>query len=56
MNENSHFTEVCPKGPNDNKSSLVQVKAWDQNDEKPFSEPMMTQFTEAYIQHLGEMS
>ena len=34
------------KGPNDNKSSLVQVMAWCRTGIKPSSEPILTQFTD----------
>ena len=36
-----------PKGPIDNKSVLVQVMAWRWIGDKPLSEPMLTQFTDA---------
>ena len=38
-----------PRGPVDSKSALVQVMAWRRKGDKPFPEPMMTQFTEAYM-------
>ena len=44
------------KGPIDNKSSLVQVMAWHQSGGKPFPEPMLIQFPDAYMQHQEEMS
>ena len=34
-------------GPNGSKSALIKVKAWRQTGDRPFSEPMLTQFTEA---------
>ena len=40
-----------PKSPIDNKSTLVQVMAWRQIGDKPLPEPMMTQFTDAYMRH-----
>ena len=40
-----------PKGLIDNKSVLFQVMAWRQTGDKPLSEPMFTQFTDAYMQH-----
>ena len=50
-----YFTSISlkfvPKGPSDNKSSLVQVKAWQQTGDKPLPEPMLTQFTNAYKRH-----
>ena len=30
--------------------------AWRWMGDKPLSEPMLTQFTDAYMQHQGEMS
>ena len=36
--------------PFDKKAALVQVMAWRIGD-KPLPEPMMTQFTDAYIRH-----
>ena len=37
-----------PKGPNDDKSSLVQVMTWRWRGAKP-NEPIMTQFDDAYM-------
>ena len=40
----------CVSGsPTDNKAALVQVMAWRRTGDKPLSEPMMTQFADAYI-------
>ena len=40
------------KGAIDSKSSLVQVMAWRQTDDKPLPEPMMIQqFNDAYMRH-----
>ena len=33
--------KFVPKGPIDNKSALVQVKAWCQTGDKPLPEPIM---------------
>ena len=44
------------KGPIDNKSALVQVMAWRWTGGKSLLEPMLTQFTAAYMRQLGEMS
>ena len=41
------------KGSVDYKSALVQVMAWNQTDNKPLSELMLTQFTDTYIWHKG---
>ena len=46
---------VC-KGPIDNNSALVQVMAWHREGYKPLPEPIQTKFTDAYLQHYGEMS
>ena len=42
--------KCVPKGPFDNKSLLVQVMAWCRPGDKPLSEAMLTQFTDAYMQ------
>ena len=39
-----------PKGPIDIKSVLVQVIVWCQIDDKPLTEPMLTQIIDAYMQ------
>ena len=38
------------RSPIDNKPALVQVMAWCQTDDKPLPEPILTQFTDAYMQ------
>ena len=43
--------KFVPKGPIDYNSALVQVVAWHRTGEKPLPESMLTQFTDAYIQH-----
>ena len=43
--------KFVPKGTIDNKSALVQVMAWHQTGDKPLSEPMLIQFTDACIRH-----
>ena len=48
--------KFTPKGPIDNNTALVQVIAWRQTGNKSLPEPMMTQFTDAYMRHYGEMS
>ena len=45
-----------PKGLIDNKTASVQVMAWRRRGDKPLPEPMLTQFTDAYMRHSGEMS
>ena len=47
--------KFVPKGPIDDKLSLVQVMAWRLIGDKPLPEPMMTQFTDAYIHLLASM-
>ena len=37
--------------PIDNKPALVQVMAWRRIGDKPLPEPMMAQFTDAYMRH-----
>ena len=61
INENISFSmniplNFVPKGPTDNKWSLVQVMAWRQTGDMPLPEPMMTQFSEAYMHHPASMS
>ena len=43
--------KFVPKRPIDNKPALGQVKAWRRTGDKPLPEPMMTQFTDACMQH-----
>ena len=42
--------------PIDNKPALVQVMAWRRRGDKPLPEPMLTQFTDAYMRHSASMS
>ena len=56
MNENFCISilislRFIPKGPTDNKLALVQVVTWHQTADKPLSEPVPTQFNDAYMQH-----
>ena len=39
------------KGSIINKPALVQVMAWRRTGDKPLPEPMLTQFTDAYMRH-----
>ena len=48
--------KFVPTGPIDNKPALVWIMAWRRIGDKPLSEPMLTQFTDAYMRHLGELS
>ena len=43
--------KFVPRSPIDNKPALVQVVAWRRTGEKPLSEPMMSQFSDAYMRH-----
>ena len=43
--------KIAPRSPIDNKAALVQVMACPRTGDKPLPEPMMTQFTDAYMQH-----
>ena len=40
-----------PRRPIDNEPALVQVMAWWRRGDKPLSELMMTQLTDAYMRH-----
>ena len=42
--------KFVPKGP------MVQMMAGRWIGDKPLSEPMLTRYTDAYMQHSGEMS
>ena len=42
-----------PKGLLNNKSALVQVMSWRRTADKPLPEPMLTQFTDAYMYTRG---
>ena len=41
------------RSPTDNEPALIQVMAWH---DRPLSEPMLTQLTDAYMRHKGEVS
>ena len=43
--------KLVPRSPTDNKSALVRVMAWRRTGDKPLPEPMITQFTDAYMRH-----
>ena len=43
--------KLVHRSPIDNKAALVQVMAWRRIGDKPLPEPVMTQFTDAYIWH-----
>ena len=48
--------KFVPKGPINNIPALVQIMAWRRTGDKPLSEPMMTQFNDAYMRHSASMS
>ena len=43
--------KFVPKVQIDNKWALVQVMAWRRTGNKQLSEPMLTQFNDAYMRH-----
>ena len=43
--------KFVPKGPIANNPSLVEIMAWRRIGDKPLSEPMLTQFTDAHMRH-----
>ena len=47
--------KFVPRSPIDNKPAMVQVMAWRQTGDKPLPELLLTQFTDAYMQHYGEI-
>ena len=47
--------KFVPKGPMNNIPALVQIMAWRRTGDKPLSEPMMTQFNDAYMRHSATM-
>ena len=56
LNENARISiqislKFVPKGSIDNKPALAQVMAWRRIGDKPLSDPILTQFTDAYMQH-----
>ena len=56
MNENiciliRNSLKFVPWRPINNKPALVQVLAWRQTGDKPLPEPMLNQFTDAYMGH-----
>ena len=56
LNENDRIPiwislKYVPRSLIDNKGALVQVMAWRRTGDKQIPEPMLAQFTDAYIQH-----
>ena len=45
--------KFVPKGPIDSNAGLADNMAWRRIGDKPFSEPVLTRFTDAYMHHLG---
>ena len=43
--------KFVPKGPINNIPALVQIMAWRRSGDKPLSEPMFIQFTDAYMRY-----
>ena len=43
--------KFVPKGLINNIPTLVQIMAWRPSGDKPLSEPMLTQFTDAHMRH-----
>ena len=41
--------KFVPKGVIDNKTALVQTRAWRQTSNKPLPEPMLIQFPDAHM-------
>ena len=48
--------KYVPLGLIDNMAALVWIMAWRRTGDKPLSEPMMTQFTDAYMSHSASMT
>ena len=53
---NKSSLKFVPNGPIDNNPALVEIMAWRRIGDKPLSEPMLTRFTDAYVQHSWKMS
>ena len=48
--------KFVPKGPINNIPALVQIMAWRRSGDKPLSEPMMVNLSDAYMRHSASMS
>ena len=58
LNENDRILiqislKFVPRSPIYNKPVLIQAMAWCWTGNKPLHEPMLTQFTDTYMQHKG---
>ena len=56
LNENDKIAiqislKLIPRSPFGHKPALVQVMVWRRTGDKPLPEPVMIQFTDAYMQH-----
>ena len=56
LNENDRISirislKLVSRSPHDNKPALVQVMAWRQTGDKILADPMLTQFSDAYMRH-----
>ena len=56
LNENGRIPiqislKFVPRSPIDNKPALIEVMAWCGAGDKLLFEPLMTQFTDTYMQH-----
>ena len=59
LNENDKISiqislKFVPRRPIDNEPALVQVISWRRTGDKLLSEPMMTQFADAYMRYRGK--
>ena len=43
--------KFVPRSPIDNTPAMVEVMAWRRIGDKPLHEPMLAQFTDAYMRH-----
>ena len=53
---NKSSSKYVPWGPTGNMSTLVQIMVWCRTGDKPLSDPIMTQFADAYMHHPTSMS
>ena len=56
LNENERVPirislKLGPRSPIDNKPALARVMAWHRTSDKPLPDPMLTQFTDAFMWH-----
>ena len=52
----SNVTEFFPRGHVNNKPALIQIMSWHRTGNRPFSEPIVAWFVDAYIPHSTLMS